>query len=115
MINLNVYDNAIEQEKTWIDPQYKRLYSYEIEYKPFYTILTRYNPIDKQTYYYIVMLNDVLPDRVCKSVMRTKSGACKINLSDIWNKLKIVGNEQFNISISKEDEDSDSIIYKLDI
>lgn len=115
MINFNLYDDAVSNLKTWIDPQYKRLYSYAITYKPFYTVLTKYNKVDKQTYFYIALLDDVIPNKVCKSVMRTKSGACKIDLTPIWNKLKIISNETISINISKEDEDNNVIIYKLDI
>ena len=114
-INLNEYDDTTTIDKTWIDPNYKRLYSYEITYKPFYTILSKYNPIDKETYFYIVVTDDVIPNKMCKAVMRTKSNACKIDLLTIWDRLRIIGNEKFAVSITKEDEDEHMIIYKLNL
>ena len=56
-MNLNAYDNVNDSAtlKTWIDPYYRKLYSREIKFYPFFTMLKRYNDKIKRDEFYLCL------------------------------------------------------------
>ena len=117
-LNLNPYDKVENQfnNKTWINPKYKKLYSKEIEFKPYYSFLQRYNKNSNTYDYYVIFSNVQYDDINWHSTTTNKNKAITINLSSIWNKstLNRIKTPE-SISLIKKEEDKDSVIYYIDV
>lgn len=116
-INLNAYDK-IEvnyNNKSWINPIYKKLYSNEIEFRNYYSFLERYNK-QLNAYDYFVILSDVQYDDINWHSTIKKKNNIILNLQNIWNKAQFnkITRKEF-ISLNKVDSDKDSIIYYINI
>lgn len=116
-INLNAYDK-IEvnyNNKTWVNPVYKKLYSKQIEFKPYYAFLERYSSSTK-TYDYYIIFSNVQYDDVNWHSTNTRKGTIMLNIGSIWNKTKLRDIRKIEfIDLEKVEEDKDSIIYYLNI
>lgn len=116
MINLNEYDGLIAKSRSWIDPTYKRLYSEELERKPYFTILTKYNPVENITNYYIVMLDKLNDKYLCDETSVSKTGVVKVPLDKFWNKLPMSNiKTKTEVLVDLVDKDEHTIVYYLDI
>ena len=116
MINLNEYDIIQESftRGTWVDPTYKRLYSTDIRYKPFSSVLKKYNPTSKQNEYYLILLDKMHPDIACNGV-KQKDGITKIDIP-CWNETNLrYVTSKAKISIEQVDAQDGADIYILDI
>lgn len=114
-MNYNAYDNINPIKQTWISPKYKTLYSRIIPYKPYYTILKRYNKTKGLNDFYLVITDN--PDSNLLLLSTGKRGdVIKFKLSQFWNNLPIKDlKENLEISFNIEEQSKDSIIYYLDI
>lgn len=117
-MNLSAYDNInkVNKKRTWIDVNNKILYSREIEYHKYHSILKRYNP-DEQCYnYYIALFDNKSDSDNAVYTNKDNYGRIKINLSSIWNKSNLSQLEtDCNIVIDIDTKDVDGIIYKIDV
>ena len=116
-MNLNLYEKVdINRNKTWVDPVYKNLYSKELEDFSIFTILKRYNPKDRCTDYFLCLTNNPDINHKWDCVTKTKGGTTKIRLFNFWNLLPFQNKrKEFDIVISKVEEDEEGVIYYLDI
>lgn len=116
-MNLAAYDTimALDLKKTWIDPRFKRMYSYELPRSAYYTILKRYNNEHNVTEYFIALYDERQPVIKNYTVYRTDN-VKKYYLYDIWEE---AGFDKFdrvvNINLIVDDSQEDCIIYKFDI
>jgi len=116
MINLNEYDNINDNHVNWVDPRFHTLYSTEIKRKSFFTIVKRYDNVNKNTDYYLVMFDTPNKRYEIGTTYRTASGLVKIPLTKFWNKLPFSNMKSItDIVIELKDEDDESIVYYLDI
>lgn len=116
-MNLSAYD-AVENNiyaNTWINPAYKKLYSRNIEYHPYYAFLKKYNKHTKSNDYYIVMLNNTNNKVQCRSVI-INNKVIKLDLSPIWFTSSLCKiKERTSISIEEVERNEDGVIYYLDV
>lgn len=115
MINLSAYDNVKIEHDTWIDSKYKRFYSKSIPYRPFFTILKRFNPDLNRTEFYLVLMDEHIDGRVCKPVARSPKGFIKINLGIFWDSLGVGNIGVAEIEYSTVEVADNAIIYYIDI
>lgn len=115
MINLSAYDNVTIVHDTWIDSKYKRLYSKSIPYRPFFTLLKRYNNEDNRTDYYLVLSDEVTPDKVFKGVAKSPKKFLKFDLSTFWKDLDIGNIGVAEISYERVESADNADIYYLDL
>lgn len=118
-MNLNVFDvvESTNRTKTFADPDYKIIYSNEMQIKKYYCILSRFNPRVNNYKYFICFSDKPIRDARMRSTSFTRSGFVKINASNIWDKtcLKNI-KDVTNINIEEvEIEDDNQKIYYLDI
>lgn len=117
-MNLNAYDAVeidVSSNSNWVNPLYKKLYSKDIEFHPYYTFLKKYNSKTKSNDYFIAMLDDTNSHAQCRSVV-IKNNVINLNLAPIWFisslcKLK----ERTFISVEEVERNKDGVIYYLDV
>lgn len=117
-MNLSAYDVVENKYMTgsWIDPNYKKLYSKEIEYHPYYAFFKRYNNKLKVNDYFITLVDNEIPNVTCHSVIRTNKGLIKIDLAPIWNTTNLKNIiEKTIISLEIKDKSDDGVVYYLDV
>lgn len=118
-MNLSAYDKVtetVDKQKTWIDTIRYQLISREIKYRPYFTILKRYDSNLKVNDYFVALLDNVIPDRICFKTKKDNYGRIKINLKSIWEESNLLYfKNESNISIEHVEEESDGDIYKLNI
>ena len=114
-MNFNAYDNVDESivNKTRIDPYYRKLYSREIKFYPYYTILKRFNAKINKDEYYLALSNETDDGHDWRSTSHYNEGI-KISLTEVWNKtpLKSLTSTTYIIT-DKVQEDNDSVVYRL--
>lgn len=117
-MNLNSYDivNPSFEKGTWINPDYKRLYSTEISYAPKCIFLSRYDKETNNYIYYIGMCKTPQVNALNVNVEKDKNNRIKIYLDSIWNKsdLRNITKTSF-ISVDLIEKDDDMEIYRLNI
>lgn len=118
-MNLNEYDNVKEQinkNKTWIDVKHKLLFSRELIFNNYISILKRYN-VRTNTYDYYVALSKEPPINKNYDITTVdKYGRILINLSSIWYESSLVHiNKNQNINIYHIESNEEGNIYQLDI
>lgn len=114
-MNLVAYDKIIniDYKKTWINPFYKKLYSYELSKHKYYTFLTRFNPEYKEEELYIVLYDSEQKD-IKNYVTDEKHNIKKYRLNDVWKYFAHIDRE-CNINITLNESQGDCIIYKIDL
>lgn len=118
-MNLNAYDNIkekIDKTKTWIDIRKKLLLSKEIKYRPYISLLKRYNPAHYTYTYFIALLDDIPTNKDYSRTICDSYGRIKINLSSIWNDTYL--NEldsNCNIVCNLVECEDDCDVYSIDI
>jgi hypothetical protein len=114
-MNLNAYDNIDESivNKTWIEPSNEKLYSREIKFYPYYTILKRFNAKLNKDEYYLALSNETDDGHDWRSTGAYRNGI-RISLVEVWHKtpLEYMTNTTY-IIIDKVQEDNDSVVYRL--
>lgn len=119
MMNLNTYDNITEKldkTKTWVDINKKLLISREIKYKPYVSILKRYDFKTNSYSYFIALLNNPPVDKIFKKTIIDDYGRIKINLSNIWKETYLSQLESnCNIICELVENDKDGVIYLIDV
>lgn len=116
-MNLNAYD-PVETNctKSWINPRYKRLYSKELEYHPYYAFYKRYNTKYKYYDYYIALLDEPVSDVEYHGLVRDNKGVVKIDLTPIWYNTSLKDlKETINVSLELKEKCIDGLLYYLDI
>lgn len=114
-MNLNAYDNVDDSVvlKTWIDPYYRKLYSREMKFYPYYTMLKRYNNETKYDEYYICLSAELDDNHDWRSTEKYNNSV-KCNLIEFWNKTSLKNiHKRTYIIVDKDYEDSNSIVYRL--
>lgn len=116
MINLNEYDSVATVHDTWIDANYRCLYSYNIKYKNFFTILKKYNKINRTYDYYLIFFDNPPDNIVFNKINIRKNGLLKCSLIKFWNSIPITNIQtRQDIIVELKEETDDSIVYYLDI
>lgn len=118
-MNLNNYDNIkekIDKTKTWIDIRKKQLFSKELKYRPYISLLKRYNPKHHAYTYFIALLDDIPVNKEYSRTICDSYGRIKINLSSIWddtylNTLDSACNIMCNLVECEDDGD----VYSIDV
>ena len=115
-MNLSAYDIMIDinYRKSWVDPQFKKLYSYELPKHKYYTFLTKYNKDNSSEELYIV-LYDEEQELIKNYQTEEKYNISKYKLIDVWKYFdNNISNKQ-NVTLSLEETQDDCVIYKFDI
>ena len=114
-MNLNAYDNVNDSAtlKTWIDPYYRKLYSREMKFYPYFTMLKRYNDKIKTDEFYLCLSNETDDGHDWRSTSHYNN-SIKVSLSEFWanSRLKDIHTKTY-IIIDKDYEDSNSVVYRL--
>jgi flavodoxin len=115
-LDLGAYNSVIDNyaDHTYIDEQYRALYSFDIEYRQYYTFLTKQH--EDGSYDIYICLADFKQDGYHWSITnKTRVGRIRIDLKAIWNLLPIKDID-FNkrTPIREVDRKEKCIIYKLD-
>ena len=118
-MNLNAYDNIIEKvdkKKTWIDIHSKILYSREIIYKPYISLVKRYNSKINTNSYFIVLLDNPPKDKLYSRTIKDDYGRIKIKLNSIWNDTYLPNlTKNSNIECKLVEVQRDGNIYFIDV
>ena len=118
-MNLSAYDKItekIDKSKSWIHIKSKRLITREIKYRPYYTIMKRYEPTYGIYEYYIVISDTINNDYKFSKVFVDEYARIKISLLSIWKDLGLDKlNKNINVNIIIDNTQDDCEIYKLDI
>lgn len=118
-MNLNAYDDIkekLDKTKTWVDVKRKILFSREIKYRPYISLLKRYNSTTSSISYFIAMLNKTDDHKNCKPTITDNYGRIKIRLSSIWADTYLTHiNSNCNIVLNLIESDEDGDIYLLDV
>ena len=116
-MNLNAYDDIIEKvdkTKTWVDVKKKTILSREIKYRPYVSLLKRYNIKYRVDEYYIALsLNKPENKTSCKT-LKDNYGRVKIRIGQLWNDTSLNKfNKDSNIDIEFVEQQEDGEIYSL--
>lgn len=117
-MNLYAYD-AVEpkfEQGTWINPNYKKLYSTDISPRLVYSFAVRFNTTTNNNDYYIVLSDKPIEDRQCYRTIYTKHNITILDLKPIWehcNLKKLTKKDYINIEHIEHSDDGD--IYHIDV
>lgn len=118
-MNLNAYDNVIEKvdkTKTWVDIKSKTLFSKELKYRPYISLLKRYDVKTNSSSYYIALLDKPPINRKYKTTFVDEYGRIKFNMSSIWKETYLKRLESnCNICLDLIEREVDGDIYLLDV
>lgn len=117
MINWKLYDAVDIKNMNWIDQAYKKFYSRTIPYKPFYTVLTKFNNVSNCTEYYLATIDEPVEGYNWHGVQQKKD-FIKYDLSFCWK--GIVNNlntseQVVEINVTLVEEDDVAAVYLLEI
>lgn len=114
-MNLSAYDimTDINYKKSWIDPQFKKLYSYELPKYKYYSFLTKFNKDDNIEDLYIVLYDDE-QEFIKNYQTEEKYNVTKYKLNDIWKYFINTVLNKRNVNLILEEKQEDCIIYKFD-
>lgn len=118
-MNLAAYDSVeekVDKTKSWINVNYKSIFSRELPKRRYNTLSKRYDPNTQSTNYYIIMLDDYNENFKCNNTFVDNFGRVKINISSIWNKTSLSNiKRDVNVSLEHIEHTDDGDIYYLDI
>ena len=98
---------------TYIRPEYKRLYSNQMEYHRYYAYLSNYDPQSKTKDYYIALMDNPADNILCRQT-RQYCNTLKFELSGLWKELNLSRlTETTKVDIEEIDVQEDGVIYKL--
>lgn len=118
-MNLNAYDSIIDKidkTKTWVDVRKRILLSREINYRSYYVLTKRYNPDEKCTDYFVILLDNQPSDRISFRTAKDDYGRIKIRLYELYEEsdLKYLDKDK-NINVIHVDSDEDGDVYQLEV
>ena len=118
-MNLNAYDNVkeeLDKHKTWYSPKFRRLYSREIKFRPFYKFLKRWNETIKRNDYFLA-ISMYNTDNKFYRTERDNYGRLKVNIPKELIEDSILNFiiEDTNVEIKLVDDQIDGEIYQLNI
>lgn len=117
-MNLNAYDiiNKKYSKGTWFDSDYGRLYSTEIEYHPYCTLLKRYDAVKKVNDYFIAVSDNDFVDAEAVTITKNEKGIVKIDVKSIVRESSLfrISGKVF-ISIEEVDRSNDGVIYSINV
>lgn len=109
-------NGKIDKTKTWFYAKRNCLVSREIEFKPYYSLASRYNNNTKETHYFILMFNELQEGEKCNKTKLDNYGRIKINISSILDKLNIKDkNNDCSINIRFVDKDDECSVYEIEM
>ena len=118
-MNLNAYDNVkeeLDKHKTWYSPKFRRLYSREIKFRPFYKFLKRWNETIKRNDYFLAISMSNTDGRFYRTE-RDNYGRLKVNIpkelieDSILNSMTV----DANVDVKLVDAQPDGEVYQLNI
>ena len=115
-MNFSAYDNVIKfvPKNNYIQVNYKRLLSLDIEYHDKYCLLKRFNEINNTYSYYVAVFDKEQSNIKHKFLKKDSNGYVKIYLIDIWNELpEYLIKENINIDVELVETQDDGKVYKL--
>lgn len=116
-MNIIAYDTikkSINKNKTWISVKYKRIFSREIKYRKYYTLLSKYSLRDKKDNYYLACSDNMFNNSKTECTQLDNFNRCRFNIGAIWNKANLNHIESdFNIDIKLVNKQTDGEIYLL--
>lgn len=117
-MNLSAYDiiNKKYSKGTWFDSDYGRLYSTEIEYHPYCTLLKRYDAVKKINDYFIALSDTDFVDAENVTITKNEKGIVKIDIKSIINESSLFRvNGRVFISIEEVDRSDEGVIYSINV
>lgn len=118
MINFNLYDAVTPNmiNSTYVDIRFRKLYSREMKYFQYNTLLKKYNSKTNQYDLFVALTKNPVPNAKSELTYCTKHKQIKVNLSNIWEEFRFSRFKQ-NVIVNTEivEEDDDGIVYYLDI
>lgn len=114
-MNIFTYDNPNTNTNTYIDPTYKRIYSTDIKYHKYCSLITRYNKeLEKDEYFIACYDQDSPANKFTKLNIRNTGNSVKIDLAPIWANTKFAFLKKTTyLTVDIEEQDDTSIVYKL--
>lgn len=115
-MNLSAYDIMIDinYRKSWIDPQFMKLYSYELPKHKYYSFLTRYNKDCNAEELYL-LLYDEEQEIIKNYQVVEKYNVTKYRLVDVWKHFDSLFHDKQNVNLILEETQEDCVIYKFNI
>lgn len=119
-MNIYAYDPVsikTDYQKTWIDYTKGVLYSREFKLKKYFFIATKYDKNKRTTSLYIIF-TDIEPqdNRVFGYAGYDKVGRFRTSIKPALEKMYVNHEREIeNVDISIDDEDENSIAYRIDI
>ena len=118
-MNLNAYDDAsnkIDKQRSWVDINKKQLITREIKYRLYYSLVKRYDKKTNVVSFFIAMLDEPSPYRVCYRTRKDDYGRLKFRLFPIWNETSLDSLEtNCNVIVEHIESQSDGDIYYIDV
>ena len=117
-MNLSAYDtisNKLNKRKTWLDNNKQVIISREVNKRPYYTFVKRYEPELNTNVFFLVLLDDKTPNSQCYITHQDDYGRLKFNVSPIWKELPFTEYIGQNIPLEYIEHTDDGDIYKIDI
>lgn len=116
-MNIIAYDiikKNIDKNKTWISVKYKRIFSKEIKYRKYYTLLSKYSLRDKKDNYYLACSDNIFNNSKTECTQLDNFNRCRFNIGAIWNKSNLKHIEtDVNIDVKVVNQQNDGEIYRL--
>lgn len=119
-MNIYSYDPVnikLDYDKTWIDYEKGMLYSREFKLKTYFFVATKFDKLTRSLCLYIVFTNIKPEDnRVYGYASLDKCGRFRTSIKTVLPKLNYrTESKAENVDISIDDEDEDSIAYRIHI
>lgn len=116
-MNLNAYDDIkekVDKTKTWVDIRKKTILSREIKYRPYVSLLKRYNTKCRVYEYYIALSLNRPLDKTSSKPLKDNYGRVKIRVGQIWTETSLNElDKDNNIDIEFVEQQEDGEIYRL--
>lgn len=116
-MNLNAYDDIkvkIDKKRTWIDVRKRALFTREIKFRKYYSLLKRFNIKTNNYDYFVAVYDTPIENKEHKYVKKDDYGRVKILLNSIWLDTDLIYLENnCNIDIKPVDYDDDGEVYLL--
>jgi hypothetical protein len=111
---INAFDLVENNNNNVILSCNKKLYTNSIPFKPFYSIVKRYNTEGKKDEFYILMADDCSNDSVSWHSTNNLRTQIAINLKHSWKIISpYIKDSTQNCDIEYVDKDSTCEVYKL--
>ena len=117
-MNLIAYDKvntSIDKRKSWIDVYHKCLYTKQVAYRNYVCFGRNYDGTQDANIIYIIVLDDIPPDRASARLIVTNNGCAKIDIKTLMQELGLANSRDKYISVDLRhtEHSDDGDIYQI--